>query len=199
MKRFIIALISGLGLILGLGLTVTAPANANHPGGPYTGVRFNTRFICVIDYIQNPGYPVGDAANSYEPGVDTGYRTAAQGCADRPGWTHMRVYLYSAGDGHCSKVTAQTETDSTPDNHLYNRTYTNGGVSVWINQWYYAGCRDSYQNRARVMTRSIGGALGLAPHASCWGTFTIMDTCQPRTYWTQAHDKMGIQEKYSFG
>jgi len=174
-----------------------AEKTQSHPYGPYNIYRFQWQTLCQEDHIQNPAYPVGDVGNAYEPAVSVGYRTAAQTCNDYDTSMVIRYYLYSSPDGNCSKNQYGWETVAA-QNHTYSRVWTYH--NIWINQWYWAGCRDTEHNRTRVMSRVMGFALGLEFHTNCWATYTVMTNryCIGQDgAWPGTHDREGVLTKYS--
>jgi hypothetical protein len=199
MKRIFISLVALLALSL---MPVSAAAVSHQVSTPtvstagsfisnpnYTGGRYTDLEICIHQLFSGSNWVPGDLGNSFEPAVITGWRSASQGCGDYPGWQVMRVALYSASDGMCTKWSGTTEAANTfaghPENPWYNRLWT-AEVSyptVWINQHYNSTCWDTQTERDNRLGREMANVLGLIPYSSCAGTieYAISNTCYQLT------------------
>lgn len=142
------------------------------PAAAYTnGMRFASNNICIADATGSNNWQVGDVANMFESGtatVTTGYRVGANSCQPQyvPQQT-IRVYLYSAPDGRCAKTTYDTH-DWRDPRLTSARTYdTNTYPTIWINQWYWAGCRQYSDQRLHNVAHQMGWLLGLLATQDC--------------------------------
>jgi hypothetical protein len=132
--------------------------------GPYRGTRFAGSYICLWNQIGTT-WDIGGAGNAWEGtnSIQTGYRSAAQGCGGYNTNQHLRFSTYSEGDGACSALIGYSA--SVGPYAYYNEqwTATGGGPRILMNTYYYAalGCRDTVQHRNNSMSRAQGLAFGM--------------------------------------
>ena len=162
-------------------------ATAVQEGAPgYRGWRYAGKSICVLDGLGTQSlYDVGWTANSWESGtstVITGYRTAAQGCNDYPAYQRLRVYFYSAPDNLCGKVTTTNLTLATdPENPYYTQLHSsdNGGPAIWLNNFYYDGCRETAVNRSHLLSSLEGYVFGVRVYRDCTlNNYDVQNDCE---------------------
>lgn len=199
MRHKIAAILVALAALLGVGLTantalatVSAPAQVqvteDYQDDPYlTGGRYRTKDICIWQTYTNSAYNAGGLGNSFEPAINTGWRSATQGCSGYPDWQVLRVALYSLADGHCTKWTGTSNPASLysghPMNNYYNRVWDGTEYpTVWINQYYNDSCWFTYANQDKYLGREMANVLGLQPHCSyVSGTLAIANACLSAT------------------
>jgi len=157
----------------------------------YFGWRYLFKDICLHDIQMSSDWDFGWTGNTWEPAVVTGWRSSASGCNDYPAWQRMRLYQYSEPDGFCGKLTG-TRTAATPP-HPVNSHYaevwtgTDGGPAIWLNLWYYAGCRDTATRRSNALSKLEGHAFGLNNYGPACGdntvaTASVLNTCAAEQY-----------------
>jgi hypothetical protein len=199
-RRFIVAVVSLL--MLGLfvpsanaapeawewGATIPSVATTTeYTDSPYfTGGRYRAKPICIHQMFTSTAWAPGDIGNAMEPAIDTGWRSASQGCGDYSSWQVMRVALYSAADGHCTKWTGTSNPASIyighPMNDWYNRVWD--GVefpTVWINQYYNNTCW--IDETQYYLSREMLNVVGLQAYCSYTpGQESPMNGCGPSEF-----------------
>jgi hypothetical protein len=154
------------------------------PSPYYTETRYRTKEICIHQLFTSGPWTPGDQGNAFEPAVITGWRSASQGCGDYPGWQVMRVALYSAADGRCTKVTGTTNLANIyighPMNQWYDTLWTNevSYPTAWINQYYNDTCWDTPFEQDNRLGKEMANMLGLEGHCS-WvlGQEAVANSC----------------------
>lgn len=166
--------------------------------GPFNNNRFYDNDICLHNLIGTT-WDIGGAGNAWEGvnSVQTGYRSAAQGCTGYPAAQSIRFYTYSEADGACLTYTGYTT--STGPWAYYNQlwTGTGGGPKIFMNTYYFAalGCRDTAQHRNYNISQAIGEVLGMAvfnnPYSSSimneiyWDTYSFAGTFDRNNAWNK--------------
>lgn len=202
-RRFLAAIVAILSIAMGLGLnasaasaapnswdwgTTTAATASVTPSPYFTETRYRDKSICIHQMFTSTAWAPGDIGNALEPAIVTGWRSASQGCGDYYGWQVMRVALYSADDGHCTKSTGTTNPANIyighPMNQWYDTVWTNevSYPTVWINQFYNNTCwADGSQY---YLSREMETVVGLEGGFSlCGASYTSpRNSCEPSDF-----------------
>ena len=151
MKRFILAMLAFLVLLIGLVVpTTTAQAHPN----PYNGITFSG--IPCFDNNIGTTWNIMGAAYYFEAGGLTIADGAQQaGCDFWSPNNVVRFSVYSASDQQCIRVTSSSLL-ADPDGGYW----WNANVHVQMNI-HYPQCQDTLQNRNNRISQAIGYALGL--------------------------------------
>lgn len=204
--RRITAVLTGLLLIIASAILNTPPANASSYG-PFNVIRYNSPAICFLDTVQSSAYRFGDVGNTFEPVIDSGYRTSQQGCGGYgTNGQVLRFALYNDDDNTCWKPSYNYAAAPYPGplNDTYTYVFSGaGGVipTIFFNQ-HYASCFDTEHERVRHLSRAIATMLGLQAHKNCWATPTVMTdpNCTGQNLaWRSSYDLWNsLAEKYNY-
>lgn len=175
--------------------------------GPFNNLRFNLPGICFLDTVQSSLYRFGDVGNTFEPIIDSGYRTSQQGCGGYgTNGQVLRFALYQAADSKCWKPTVNYNVPPYPGpvNDTYDYIVNGASVpTIWFNTYYASSCFDSEHERVRHLSRAVASLVGgLQFHENCWATQTVMTkpSCAGQNIaWISQYDKWdSIAEKWSY-
>lgn len=188
MKNRIATILVALAVLFGLG-AVTAPAQADvaaatapasvqsaQAGTPWTGYRFNSRYLCVQNNIGST-WDIVSATNAFESGYVT-VVAENRGPSSQCNTTYLNEQIvalgtYSAADGQCWDVSFSS----------LNGRYTNVVVIGMNLHSTVANCRDTLQHRNNSVSTALGTAFGLAEFYSATSfPSSIMNTKFANTY-----------------
>lgn len=175
--------------------STTIEEAAHGPLAPHVFLRSD---ICVQDFTNSLQWQVENVAYSFKSGTSTvvPYYRTTNGCGGFSLEQQLKIYLYSAPDNNCWKVQGYT---SAYNGVRWSTTYWSVGdpVKIFINTWYYAGCRDTEVLRKNQVGQAMGYAFGLQTYSNCYVNDSVMNECFHTAQGGWAADRNGLWLKYS--